>query len=171
MERPSSDDCGTRSSSEHIDFMAILPFAIMVGPQAGLQAVCIRVLARLHRVLARRLAYSPRVLVHKGPCLQAERISFASRYSYGPTLRELLHNPQMYARISLSMQNKFESKHAQALWELCVDYLGAGRDYGETAYIAITTYRKLLGVAEGQYARFKDLSLYEPIPLKILSML
>jgi hypothetical protein len=81
-------------------------------------------------------------------------------YAYGPTLRERLHNPQMYARISLSMQNKFESKHAQALWELCVDYLGAGREYGETAYIPIPTYRKLLGVSEGQYARFKDLSFY-----------
>jgi Initiator Replication protein len=81
-------------------------------------------------------------------------------YAYGPTLRERLHNPQMYARISLSMQNKFESKHAQALWELCVDYLGTGREYGETAYIPIATYRKLLGVSEGQYARFKDLSFY-----------
>jgi hypothetical protein len=81
-------------------------------------------------------------------------------YAYGPTLRERLHNPQMYARISLSMQNKFESKHAQALWELCVDYLGRGREYGETPYIEIATYRRLLGVSEGQYARFKDLSLY-----------
>jgi hypothetical protein len=81
-------------------------------------------------------------------------------YAYGPTLRERLYNPQMYARISLSMQNKFESKHAQALWELCVDYLGAGRECGETAYIEIATYRKLLGLSEGQYARFKDLSLY-----------
>jgi hypothetical protein len=81
-------------------------------------------------------------------------------YAYGPTLRERLYNPQMYARISLSMQNKFESKHAQALWELCVDYLGVGREYGETSYIEIATYRKLLGISEGQYARFKDLSLY-----------
>jgi hypothetical protein len=31
-------------------------------------------------VLARRLADSHRVLVHQGPCLQAERMSFASRY-------------------------------------------------------------------------------------------
>lgn len=31
-------------------------------------------------------------------------------YAYGPTLRERLHNPHMYARISLSMQNKFDSK-------------------------------------------------------------
>ena len=62
--------------------MAMMPFAVMVGPQAGLQAVCTRVLARVHGGLARRLAYSHRVLVHKGPCVQAERISFASRYTY-----------------------------------------------------------------------------------------
>jgi putative transposase len=55
---------------------------MMGGPQAGLQAVCTRVLARVHGVPARRLAYSHRVLVHKGPCLQAERISFASHYNY-----------------------------------------------------------------------------------------
>ncbi len=41
-------------------------------------------------------------------------------YAYGPTLRERLYTPSMYARINLSMQNKFGSKHAQALWEICV---------------------------------------------------
>jgi hypothetical protein len=82
LERPASDGCGTGRAYERIDFMAMMPFAMMVGPQAGLQAVCIRVLARVHGGLARRLAYSHRVLVHKGPCLQAERISFASRYTY-----------------------------------------------------------------------------------------
>ena len=71
--------------------MAILPFALMVGPQAGLQAVGVRVLARLHRGLARRLAYSHRVPVQKGPGLQAERISFASRYTYGQALRPLMN--------------------------------------------------------------------------------
>src|SRR5688572_1182853 len=43
-------------------------------------------------------------------------------YAYSPELRRRLYNPRMYARINLSMQNKFDSKHAQALWELCVDY-------------------------------------------------
>ena len=87
LERPSSDGCKTGSAYERIDFTVIMPFAMMVGPQAGLQAVCTRMLARLHRVLARRLAYSHRVLVHKGPCLQAERISFASRYSFGYNIK------------------------------------------------------------------------------------
>ncbi len=44
-------------------------------------------------------------------------------YAFGPTLRKRLYNPKMYARISLSLQNLFQSKHALALYELCIDYL------------------------------------------------
>src|SRR5262245_9404426 len=79
-------------------------------------------------------------------------------YAYGPTLRERLHNPRMYARLSLSMQNKFESKHAQALWELSADYLGAERDYGETPFIAVETFRTLMGIPEGMYPDFMRLN-------------
>jgi hypothetical protein len=81
-------------------------------------------------------------------------------YAYSPELRRRLHNPRIYTRISLSMQNKFESKHAQALWEVCVDYLGTGRDYGETPFIPLEKYRQLMGVSEEKYPRFKDLNLY-----------
>ena len=81
-------------------------------------------------------------------------------YAYSPELRRRLHNPRMYARINLGMQNKFESRHAQALWELCVDYLDESKNYGETPFIPLETYRELMGISEGQYARFKDLSLY-----------
>jgi hypothetical protein len=81
-------------------------------------------------------------------------------YAYSPELRRRLHNPRMYARISLSMQNKFESKHAQALWELCVDYLGAGREYGETSFIPLDAYRKLMGVEEDAYPEFKKLNTW-----------
>src|SRR3989454_8549973 len=44
------------------------------------------------------------------------------------TLFRSLYNPHMYARLSLLVQNRFESKHALTLWELCVDYLGAKRE-------------------------------------------
>jgi hypothetical protein len=81
-------------------------------------------------------------------------------YSYSLPLRQGLHNPRMYARISLSIQNKFESKHAQALWELCVDYLDESRNYGETPFISLGQYRRLMGISEGQYSRFKDLNNY-----------
>ena len=80
-------------------------------------------------------------------------------YEYSSQLRERLYNPTMYARISLSMQNKFESKHAQALWELCIDYLGAIRKYGETSYIAVEEFKRLMGVENSSYVKeFKILN-------------
>ena len=71
-----------------------------------------------------------------------------------------LHNLGMYARISLSMQNKFSSKYAQTLWELCVDYLDEARNYGETPFISLADYRKLMGLREEMYPRFKKFNEY-----------
>jgi hypothetical protein len=79
-------------------------------------------------------------------------------YSYSPPLRERLHNPNIYARISLSMQNKFDSKHALALWELCLDYLDRAKQYGETPWIPLETFRELMGIAEEMYPEFKKLN-------------
>jgi len=81
-------------------------------------------------------------------------------YSYSPILRRRLYNPKIYARISLSLQNKFDSKHALALWELCLDYLDESRNYGETPYIPLEQYRKLMGMSEDMYPLFKDLNKY-----------
>jgi hypothetical protein len=86
---------------------------------------------------------------------QAKIKSGICTYAYSPELRQRLHNPTMYARISLSLQNKFDSRHAQALWELCVDYLGASRQYGETPFIPIGTYRDLMGIPPDMYPQFK----------------
>jgi hypothetical protein len=79
-------------------------------------------------------------------------------YSYSLPLRQRLHNPSMYARLDLNLQNRFESKHAQALWELCVDYLGHRREYGETPYIGLEHFKKLMGIEAETYALFKLLS-------------
>jgi len=81
-------------------------------------------------------------------------------YAYPPELRQRLHNPEMYARLNLGLQKRFDSKHALALWELCTDYLGSGREHGETPFLELTTFRKLMGIAKEEYPRFKDLSLY-----------
>src|SRR5262249_13305211 len=72
-------------------------------------------------------------------------------YAYGPTLRERLHNPRMYARINLSMQNKFDSKYAQALWEVCTDYLDEARNQGETPFIGLRDFKGLIGIASDGY--------------------
>jgi hypothetical protein len=79
-------------------------------------------------------------------------------YAFGPMLRKRLYNPKMYARISLSLQNQFQSKHALALYELFVDYLHEDTRYGETPFISIPDFRKLMGIPEGMYPEFKKLS-------------
>ena len=79
-------------------------------------------------------------------------------YAYSPELRRRLHNPEMYARLDLDLQKQFGSKYALALWELCTDYLGSGREYGETPFIPLETFRKLMGIADGMYPEFMRLN-------------
>jgi hypothetical protein len=79
-------------------------------------------------------------------------------YAYAPALKKKLFNPAMYARISLSMQNRFNSKHALALYELSVDYFIAKRNYGTTPFISIDDFRKLMGLKEKEYIDFKILN-------------
>ncbi len=81
-------------------------------------------------------------------------------YAFGPTLRTRLYNPRVYARISLSLQSKFDSKHALALWELCLDYLDESKNYGETPFIPLEKYRQLMGIPHGMYPQFKLLSYW-----------
>ncbi len=88
---------------------------------------------------------------------QAEISDGICTYAYSPFLREKLHNPDMYARINLSMQNKFDSKHSLALYELCIDYYIAKIKYGETPFISIEKFRRLMGFSESQYREFKIL--------------
>lgn len=87
-------------------------------------------------------------------------------YAYSPILRKKLFNPTMYARISLSMQNKFSSKHALAIYELCVDYFDVKRKAGETPWMELDAYRKLCGLNDGEYTDFRRLNtrlIKEPI--------
>ena len=79
-------------------------------------------------------------------------------YSYGKMLRQRLYNPAIYARIKLSMQNKFSSKHTLALYELCIDYFIEKRGYGTTPLIEIEKFRELMGIEKSQYETFKELN-------------
>jgi hypothetical protein len=76
-------------------------------------------------------------------------------YGFAPHLRQKLYNPDMFARLDLDMQKRFKSKHSLALWELCIDYLGAKRDCGETPWIPLDDFYRLMGMAEGQYSLYK----------------
>jgi hypothetical protein len=56
------------------------------------------------------------------------------------------------------LQNEFTSKHALALYELFVDYLDETRNFGETPYILLPQFRKLMGIPEDAYPVFKKLN-------------
>lgn len=87
-------------------------------------------------------------------------------YSYSHFLREQLFNPKMYAKISLSIQNKFKSKYSLALYELCLDYFRVQDNTGETPFIPLDTFKKSMCVDESMYANFGQLRkrlIKEPI--------
>jgi hypothetical protein len=81
-------------------------------------------------------------------------------YSFASGLRKKLYNPSMYAKLSLSLQNKFTSKYSLCLYEIFIDYFDIKRDFGETPWIGIEEFRKLLGLKDNEYKRYTDLNHY-----------
>jgi hypothetical protein len=75
-------------------------------------------------------------------------------YAFSPVLRRRLYSPEIYARINLSIQRRFRSGYALALYENCVRF----RNVGTTGWIDLETWRKLLGVEADQYPVFKSFS-------------
>ena len=88
------------------------------------------------------------VRIHDGICF----------YQFPHTLRLRLHNPRVYAKLNLRLQNQFTSKYALVLWEVCFDYFDADRQQGETPFIALETFRELMGVEADEYTTFKSLN-------------
>ena len=80
------------------------------------------------------------------------------RYSFSPQLRLKLHNPLMYTRLNLRLQNEFRSQYALILWKSVFDYFDVHWGQGETPFIPIETFRELLGVESNEYSEFKDLN-------------
>ena len=78
-------------------------------------------------------------------------------YWYPPDIRELLMSPNVYARLDLTVQNKFSSKHSIALWEYLTDALGAKRA-GADILLTIADFRKLMSLDPKEYPEFSDLN-------------
>ena len=72
-------------------------------------------------------------------------------YQFPHPLRQKLHNPRVYAKLNLRLQNQFTSKYALILWEVCFDYFDTDRDTGETPFILLETFRELLGIESDEY--------------------
>ena len=79
-------------------------------------------------------------------------------YSYGGQLRKRLHNPKMYAKINLSMQNRFSSKYSLALYELAIDYFMRDKNIGQTPFIKLERFRQLMGIEKDEHKTFKVLN-------------
>jgi len=79
-------------------------------------------------------------------------------YAYPPYLRQKLHNPRIYTKLNLRLQNRFTSRYALVLWEVCFDYFDADRQQGETRFIPIESFRELMGLEKNEYPAFKVLN-------------
>jgi hypothetical protein len=77
-------------------------------------------------------------------------------YGFAPHLRLKLHNPRIYAKLNLRLQNQFTSRYALVLWEVCFDYFDTDRDQGETPFISIETFKELLGLGKDDYPIFSE---------------
>ena len=79
-------------------------------------------------------------------------------YAFAPTLRHKLHNPRIYTKLNLRLQNEFKGQYALILWEVCFDYFDTDRDKGETPFIPLETFRELMGIEADGYITFKSLN-------------
>ena len=75
-------------------------------------------------------------------------------YGFAPHLRLKLHNPRIYAKLNLRLQNRFKGQYALVLWEVCFDYFDTDRDQGETPFIPIETFKELIGLEPDEYPAF-----------------
>ena len=75
-------------------------------------------------------------------------------YEFAQPLRVKLHNPRIYAKLNLRLQNQFTSQYALVLWEVCFDYFDTDRAQGETPFIPLETFRELIGIGSDEYPVF-----------------
>lgn len=73
-------------------------------------------------------------------------------YSYSNKMRHLLYKPNMYGRLDMLVQARFQSGYGLALYENCNRF----QEIGQTPWFPIDQFRKLMGVEEGRYRIFRD---------------
>jgi len=73
-------------------------------------------------------------------------------YSYSNKMKRLLYRPELYGRLNMTVQAKFKSSYGLALYENCIRY----QDIGQTPWLDLLTFRKLMGVEDGKYKIFRD---------------
>lgn len=93
-----------------------------------------------------------------GLLAEARIIDGICYYEYSPSMRQRLHNPHIYTKLNLRLQNNFKGQYALILWEVCFDYFDTNRGEGETPFIRLQTFRELMGIEADEYRTFKALN-------------
>jgi plasmid replication initiation protein len=73
-------------------------------------------------------------------------------YSYSNKMKKLLYTPELYGRLNMLVQAKFQSSYGLALYENCVRY----QNIEQTPWFDLAQFRKLMGIEEGKYTIFRD---------------
>lgn len=82
-------------------------------------------------------------------------------YGYIEELAELLYNPSVYARISIEIQSRLNSKYSLLLHEQICNYYNYKKEENETPFIDLADFRDLLGCEKDKYyENFKYLSFH-----------
>lgn len=73
-------------------------------------------------------------------------------YSYSPQIKSVLSSLEIYGRINLFVQAKFNSTYSLVLYENCVRF----KTIKKTAWFPISLFRSLMGVSADKYPSFKE---------------
>ena len=73
-------------------------------------------------------------------------------YSYSPQMKSVLSSLDIYGRINLFVQAKFNSTYSLVLYENCVRF----KNIKQTAWMSIDLFRSLMGVPAKKYPSFKE---------------
>lgn len=73
-------------------------------------------------------------------------------YSYSNKMKQLLHRPELYGRLNMLVQAKFQSNYGLALYENCIRF----QNIEQTPWLEIAKFRKLMGVEDSKYKIFRD---------------
>lgn len=74
------------------------------------------------------------------------------QYSYSPQMKSVLSSLDIYGRINLFVQAKFNSSYSLVLYENCIRF----KNIKQTSCMSIELFRSLMGVPEGKYPSFKE---------------
>ncbi len=73
------------------------------------------------------------------------------KYSYSPQMKSVLSTLDIYGRINLFVQSKFNSAYSLVLYENCVRF----KNLKQTTWFSLEILRALMGVPENKYKEFK----------------